>query len=623
MSYYSQGYAKVYDGSYADSIKKRTFSNKQYTGFEALCIVKVDKTTSENHFAYYICCIDKEYYEEHPITMNPSNTPAVNFTNYISNTNSKFYTVLDLTSKDNDYIAPHYNDLVNTNSWVSLFSTTAWKDENHYIDSTDLPIFTLTNSDVSAWENYINTGDDSGADNYSDLHPSQVRIDIWLDGKYPNMQVKPTMEEGEYNDEMIEIQVTASPTLSPTITLSGVLNYDSLTEYSYSQYQHQLPIVPTHYEVRIRWDNHSYCYGDFYIKANGEVLSTDDAETDYIIISFHEGSPDDGNEYPEDDTNFRTNPTTNDYSGTNTLTKTYELNDVTLKQFGNFMWSSNFKDNVLALVQSPIENIVSLKAMPLSGEGSNSEEIKVGNVLSGINAPVVNNADKIETSVVNGSRNYVYIPRVFENFIDYSQISIKLYLPFIGFKEIDPVAVMGKKLYLKYIWDCVLGNVMAVLWLQSDNGSMLLYECWQGSAGIDIAITSTNRGQIESGYVTNGISAVADLFSGNLAGVTRDVFSGLTQEFHSTSNGVGNPSLLGKMDMTARVIIKRPQKFVPKNYGHTVGFPCHQYKTLEDCTDSNHNKFVKCKNFICSQIYDATDEEKEEIKRLMESGVYI
>lgn len=630
MSYYEQGYFKcnVFGGE-GYGYDCYTSDGKKYNNtYPALCIVRYK---GDNYDTYEYQMVSLKTGSR--IAVDPNLSIRQNFQNAITNDDiSKLY-----YWRDGNYgtTSGNYPDDNFTNMDVDVVNQCIDEYSSQWMKSyiSDLPIFEITNTDMDGLNDYVDTGDDHGAINYSDLHPSKLDVDVWLDGTFPQMYIKPSMEFGDYDGNEISIEITESPILSPTVTLSSALTIDTMTTFSYDQYQNALPIVSTHYQLKITWGSNR-CLSGFYINTSGIVTETTDGETDRINIYYHSGAPSD-NDYPENNTNFDTTVTRNDYSGTNTLTKTYELDEVKLKQFGNFMWSSTFKDNVFSLLNSPLENIVSLKSMPLSGMGGDSENIKVGNVLSGISAPIVNRADCLETTVRTVDKDYVYIPKVFKNFIDYTEFSIKIYLPFIGFKELDAIAVIGRNLKLYYIWDCILGNVMAELYIQSDTGAMLLYDCWQGSAGIDIAISSTNRGQIESGYVSNGLSAITNLFSGNLAGVTKDVFSGLTQEFHSSSNGVGNPSLLGKMDMTARIIIKRPQDFKPSEYGHIVGYPCHKYMKIDDFSGSSsdgtpQNCFLKCKNFVVSQPHNSQipyptmlEEEKRELKELMESGVYV
>lgn len=645
MGYYEEGYCTTEDDSImVDEISYvcHTWTCKKWNDdYDGVCIVKLHNSLNVPPIDQYFFCGIK--HETPFYIVNNEWDIYENFTEWCrrvdvppnENSYCRYNHEVNMDGMDGGVLAcnlPTYDDVPYGTTSQEVYNTSGEHLSPPYnrFKKTNLPIFEISNNDFDGLNKYVRSGDDTAAINYQDLHPPKVHIDVWLDGNFPQMYIKATMESGQLLEgDEITVSIYSNPNLSPTLTLSDTIPLDTMRTYSFDQYGNNNPIIITRYELLGKLTSQAGVSSYFVLKANGEVESTTSGIGNRLEIEYHSGQPDDS-DYPDNDTNFNTNPSYNNNSGTNTLTKTYELDSIKLKQFGNFMWSSNFKDNVFSLVQSPLENIVSLKAMPLSGMGSDSEVIKVGNVQSEITADVVVDADSKKTTV--GS---VKIPRVFNNFIDYTQFNIKIYLPYIGFKELDPVAVMGKKLKLFYIWDCVLGNVMAELYLQGDNDDMLLYDCWQGSAGIDIAITSTNRGQIESGYVNNGISAIANLFSGNLAGVGKDVFSGLTQEFHSESNGVGNPSLLGKMDMTARVIIKRPQPFEPLEYGHVKGYPCYQYFTNKNnkggisqlsgaSTDGTpNNLFIKCGNFIVSNIPDALNEEKREIKELMESGVYI
>lgn len=498
-----------------------------------------------------------------------------------------------------------------------------------------LPIFTVTNNDMSAFNNYLDDGDDTGADNYQDLHPMQYTTTVWMDGNYPNLYWKTELtgeSVPETNDLICDIY--ANPSVQNIKTFSNQYSLNSMQYAQYSDYASpsNVPSLgggtqPTPYVLYVNpvgnTDTDYDAQITFYINNDGTISDVSlQSSGNHTIVLSDSPIPSDS-DYPDEQTNFNHDKTTSFQDGTsvNTLTTTYHINVTQLRALGNFLWSNTFKDGILGLVNYPLENIVSLKCMPVNLGGTDTV-IKIGNVDTGIHG------DKCDYRV-SGYSAYVgdcTIKRPFDNFMDYTEVELSIYLPFIGFKPLDAVMVMGRKIELTYIYDCVLGNCMAVLEVYDDKGKKIMFDCYQGTCGIDIAITSTNRADIENGMINSVLSGIGHLASaatgniGSLIGVAGDVFNGTTQGFHTQSTGVGNPSLMTKMDTTAFVLIKRPQVMDVdgQNYGHHYGYPCNLYKKLGDLSG-----FTQTKDFVCSQINNAADEEKAEIESLLNSGIYI
>lgn len=502
------------------------------------------------------------------------------------------------------------------------------------LDKITFPIFDVSDS-WDAVNAYLKTGDDSGADNYEDLHPMQYTTTVWMDGKYPNLYWKTEVGEEDTPDTIDLIcDIYARPLIEYDKTFTNQYSLNNVQYVQYSDYANPTKVpsigggtIPTRYMLHVYpKDNLDKDYAArivFDIHDDGTISDvTLQSGKHHTIIISDSPIPSDS-DYPDEQTNFNHDMTTSFQDGTsiNTLTTTYRISPSQLRVLGNFLWSNTFKDGILGLVNYPLENIVSLKCMPVNLGGTETN-IKIGNVDTGIHG------DKCDYRV-SGYSAYVgscTIKRPFNNFMDYTEVELSIYLPFIGYKPLDAVMVMGRKIELTYIYDCVLGNCMAVLYVYDDNGNKIMFDCHQGTCGIDIAITSTNRADIENGMINSVLSGVGHLASayagniGGLLGVAGDVFNGTTQGFHTQSTGVGNPSLMTKMDTTAFVILKRPQimDVDKQHYGHHYGYPCNLYKKLK-----NLSGFTQTKNFVCSLINNATDEEKAEIESLLNSGIYI
>lgn len=494
--------------------------------------------------------------------------------------------------------------------------------ENHF-NETDIPIYTIrTAEDVGKINRYFETGDDSECDNYSDLHPVTLTINVKIDGRTkPNFFISSelTDENGEQmQDDDAYILMDNDGTSNPLQIWHSCgekhLNINTHDTFTYGEmyedYKHgkteffpmniQLDQSESIMPVSFRWQDDSF------------VVDRNSSYNGHLLLNVSMGTPTE-DDYPDDDPKWEDTDSSNTFSGANKLTTTYRLDDGQLNSLGNFLWSSTFKDNVLSLTNYPMENIIALKAMPFV-IGNTDKEIKIGNVASGITAKKVDNSDNVEYTI--GS---AFIPMTFNNYIDFSDVNLQIYLPFIGFKELDNIVCMNRTLRVKYIFDCIYGNCLAILEVKDKDGKWLQYQCYQGTCGIDISVVSTNRASIENGYITSGLDAISDAMNGNIMGIAKDTFNGMTQDFHTQSNGVGNPSLLNRMKNSVYVIVRRPKKYTPNKseYGHTYGYPCYKFKYLSELTG-----FTQIENFRTNGLV-ITDEEREMLISKMKEGVYL
>ena len=630
MSYYDTGYVHAqYKPS--STVNYYTYQYRANNNNSALCMLKYyrsDVTTPGNW-----CTVIGVKKTAAPFSPDDTKTIGQNVANFISNSSNAdnfYYRNTGTSSRDGYPELIDYTDLSATTRQETILGNTI-DGSIRSIDVSTIPIFKITNDDYEAFNNYIETGDDSGAENYEDLHPTSYHTTVWLDGKFPNLFYKTEITEGT-TESQFEIQVNYETGGSSTgVSYTKTYDINSMINATYSEYGVSptgLSNVTTYY-MRFLDENaetslQDACWLSFTVDRDGNVdnITTTDSISGKYTISCEQGTPSD-QDYPEDDPTWNHHINTNNMSGANTLTKTYNLNDTQLRTLGNFLWSSTFKDNLLGLVNYPLENVISLKAMPLS-RGGTAENIKIGNVDTGISAPLVDTADRI--SVFIGQKK---CPRIFQNFLDYTAVDISIYLPFIGFKKLDNALAMDRTISVTYYFDVILGTCLALISYKDKNSELLACDVYQGNCGIDIAIASTNRAEIENGYINNAISGITNLISGNIGGAVKDAFNASTQSFHSESGGVGNPSLMGAIDMTCRLIIRRPKKFTPPDsYGHTFGYPCHKYGLLSDFSYPDQagvpaNSFTVCENFIPSLMDDVLDEEKVMIKELLETGVYL
>lgn len=331
----------------------------------------------------------------------------------------------------------------------------------------------------------------------------------------------------------------------------------------------------------------------------------------------------------KNDTSNITNEGDPAITGASVLTTSYALTPSQVKTFGNFLWDDNFLDNVALLTLSPSENVVSCKLFPCSFTGTDSA-LKVGNVIvplgEGVFAKKLEGTNKANNVIQYGWKK-VTPEGATPTFIDYSG-TVLCYLPFIGYKELPLEICMNKFLRIQYNIDIVSGECQVTLYTSSSNSADLTtnygtpFVKYSGSIAVDIPLTSSNRSNIESAMLQNVMGAGASAVMGNAGGVLSSasgfVNNALFGQVHYETKGVPTPSceLLDKFIpflVYIRPHYQNTDNF-RSNYGHSIGYKCNNVYTI-----GSLKGFTKVYDFDTDGI-KGTEEEKQELKRIMESG---
>ena len=363
-------------------------------------------------------------------------------------------------------------------------------------------------------------------------------------------------------------------------------------------------------------ETNGHMYGDIGFCEVGEhsawfvKTSTGDGST----FTAHDGTDGSDGYTKDDDKGYDDNKDKDDddddthvlSSGIGVLTSTFHMTKERIVQLGQFLWGSSIFDEFSLINNNPIENIISCKAIPYAISGT-TQEITLGNVKTGVNG------EKISQNFSKQTIGTVAIAEHYKNFLDYAPYTnVIIYLPYIGFKELDTSLVMGKTLKIEYTLDVITGGCLAQIYV----GKIRLYE-FTGNIGVDIPITASNRAQVESAYISAGVGVVSSAMNGNAIGVADSIIGAATSQYHYSGTGNPNPSCVSSTNRTCYVVIDRPQ-YQPLNaFNHTRGRMCCLSKTI----GSLRGYTVCDKNVDISGI-SATDEEKEEIVNILSSGFF-
>ena len=512
------------------------------------------------------------------------------------------------------------------------------------IFNTNIPIFEKT--DEEAINRYLTTGDDSGAiknfNTYWNLYIDGTKNPLYkLTWDCPDIPSSDTSRVKVLfcaSDDMVnDTYIVKDYHYYDYNKKSVKLNYHDIHEavwgdmggavkgsvtiivqFEYFETTTVIPKGTSSYMYCELYPNETngHMYGNIGFCKVGEhstwFVKTDSG--DGSTFTAHDGTEGSGGYTKDDDKGYDDNKDKDDddddthvlSSGIGVLTSTFHMTKERLVQLGQFLWGSSIFDEFSLINNNPIENIISCKAIPYAISGT-TQEITLGNVKTGVNG------EKISQNFSKQTIGSVAIAEHYKNFLDYAPYTnVIIYLPYIGFKELDASLVMGKTLRIEYTLDVITGGCLAQIYV----GKIRLYE-FTGNIGVDISITASNRAQVESAYINAGVGVVSSAMSGNVTGAVNSIIGAATSQYHYSGTGNPSPSCVASTNRTCYVVIDRPQ-YQPLNaFNHTRGRMCCLSKTI-----GSLKGYTVCDGNIDISGISATDEEKDEIVNILSTGFF-
>ena len=227
-----------------------------------------------------------------------------------------------------------------------------------------------------------------------------------------------------------------------------------------------------------------------------------------------------------------------------------------------------------------------------------------------------------------------------------------VFLPYIGWCELDIARYLGKHINVKYYFDTRTGMCMACLFTQTSTGYCIV-DYFQGQCGVSMPITLSDytsfmnaqiqtllggnqrstydgglvgdfakgvgTGLVESGAMSVGTMALGGLAGGAMLGATKTLY-GLTQNninnFNKTKGG-SSGMLNQYLPQEVCFLLETQDADVTPNELSLMGYPSNASGRL--CDFSGYLE-VDTVNLVCPY---ATENEKAEIVQMLKSGVYI
>lgn len=329
------------------------------------------------------------------------------------------------------------------------------------------------------------------------------------------------------------------------------------------------------------------------------------------------------------------------------MSQQYICSEAAIREIANKFYSNdpsiieNIKKGLEMWGSNPAESIISLMYFPVNLGNVFDKKMSQNYIYFGsYRMELESNVQKIlyhsnKFEFGNTFISYSY-GGTWKDFEPYQELHI--FLPYIGFKQLELSKYLNKRLRVTYYFDTNTGLCNACLFANN-----VLTDFFQGKCAVTMPITSTDfsayasaeigalvggAGNIVSaagkGAGIGGMTGTPVGITGGLAvgagvGAVSSVLSATKNNISSYTKTEGNPSsmLSEFLPQYAYVIFKQNDFIEPSNLRTLKGKPSNYSGTI-----SSFSGFLKVKdvNLVCP---NATEKEKDMIVALLRTGVYL
>lgn len=296
-----------------------------------------------------------------------------------------------------------------------------------------------------------------------------------------------------------------------------------------------------------------------------------------------------------------------------------------ISAFGGFLWSSNIIEIMKTVFQNPLDGVLSLQLLYATPETGGNKEIVCGYIGSGVSAKeVTNQFIEIDCGGINLFEHYGDA----RDYAPYTEIS--LFLPFIGFVDLDVYEVMGGVIRVKYIIDVLTGSCLASVFGNRDGSDKVLYT-YNGNCSVQLPLTSADKSQIITGAVSGAISGgKSGMKLGSIigkspagagigaavGGLTGAAWGGFTGGVSINRSGEMGANVGALGIKTPYLLVKRYIAFSASGYGGLLGY-ADNYR----CTVGDISGFCVFSNPVVN--INATASELDEIMNYLTTGIIV
>lgn len=274
-----------------------------------------------------------------------------------------------------------------------------------------------------------------------------------------------------------------------------------------------------------------------------------------------------------------------------------------------------------------IDYMLDLLVLPIDVPHGNWEPLNVGgrqlSTVIGGTSVFINGQPAVDcyVDVTCGS---VSIDEYWVNFLDFAGTKVKLFLPYVGYVDIQPEYVIGGTLYVDYRFNILDGSFMA--YVRSYSGYSQLDESligqYAGVAAVHVPLQSKDYSSKISGLISAVGSVAAGAASGGIgaaagAGAATNAANTIIQKPGSSHANGYNASSSFLSNRTPYLIIERQWSQFSEKYPEEVGMPSNIMCRLGDL----HGLVKSEKAHL--DVIPASVEGKERIGQLLADGIIL
>ena len=218
----------------------------------------------------------------------------------------------------------------------------------------------------------------------------------------------------------------------------------------------------------------------------------------------------------------------------------------------------------------------------------------------------------------------VTVQEYWANFLDFAGTKVKLFLPYVGFVDIQPEYIIGGKIKVWYRFNVYDGSFMA--YVESTSGHSKLDDSligqYAGVAAVHLPLQSADYSQKISGLISSMGTVVAGMASGGVSaasavGAGASLSNTLVSKPGSTHANGYNASSSFLSHKRPYLIIERQSSQFSEKYPTEVGLPLYTMERLGNCSG-----LTVAKNAHLDTI-PAPMEIKQMIGQMLSEGIIV
>jgi len=267
-----------------------------------------------------------------------------------------------------------------------------------------------------------------------------------------------------------------------------------------------------------------------------------------------------------------------------------------------------------------VDYLLDLLILPINVPAPNAVDVKVGGKYLTLSTGRVQSY-LVTEPYVDFDCGTITIPEYWANFLDYTGTKVKLFLPYIGYVDIQPEYVISGELSVRYRFNVLDGSF--IVYVLSTSGKSELEESmigqYAGVAAVHVPLQASDYATKVSGLISAIGTVAAGMAAGGVGAMAGAANLGntLMQKPGSTHANGYNASSSYLSHRCPYLIIERQVSQFSEKYMEEVGLPLNVMRTLGSMTGLTKCEAAHLDTIPCSV------EGKERISQLMADGIIL